>query len=154
MSTYATNPAGIGVGKRYGARSIGGVGGSLIGLDSNLDVVIHIDAADDGGPKSVLIPPLTMLNLDKVFQAAKVAFGAGAVTFTLKPKDAAGVFAAGTAMDPITLATSVDTSTHDINTTATTATYESGQYGAKLTWAFGTAPTLGKGQIVFSGARI
>lgn len=154
MSTYASNPAAIGVGKRYGARTIGGVGGVLIGLDSELDIVIHIDAADDGGEKEVMVPPLAMLDLDKVFQAAKTAFGAGAVTFTLKQRAADGTFAAGTAMDPITLATSIDTSLHDVNVTATTATSESGQYGAKLTWAFGTAPTLGKGQIVFHATRI
>lgn len=154
MSTYASDPAGIGVGKRYGARSIGGVGGNLIGLDSNLDVVIHIDAADDGGPKSVMLPPLAMLDLDKVFQSVKTAFGAGAVTFTLKARASDGTFAAGTAMDAITLGTSIDTSLHDVNTTNTTASYETGQYGAKLTWAFGTAPTLGKGQIVFHATRI
>ena len=38
--------------------------------------------------------------------------------------------------------------------TATTATAATGQYGAKLSWAFGTAPTLGKGQIVFHATRI
>lgn len=154
MSTYASNPAKIGVGKRYGARTIGGVGGNLIGLDSELDVVVHIDAADDGGPKETMLPPFAKFNLDAVFQAAKVAFGAGAVTFTIKQKEAAGTYAAGVNMDPITLATSIGVSEHDVNTTATTATAVTGQYGAKLTWAFGTAPTLGKGQIVFKGTRI
>ena len=154
MSTYAANPAKIGVGKRYGARTIGGVGGNLIGLDSELDVVVHIDAADDGGPKEVMLPPLASFDLNTVFQATKTAFGAGAVTFTIKPKEAAGTFAAGVAMDAITLGTAIGVSNHDVNTTATTATYLTGQYGAKLTWAFGTAPTLGKGQIVFHATRI
>jgi len=89
-----------------------------------------------------------------VFQATKVAFGAGAITFTVRPKEAAGTFAAGTAMDPITLGTAIGTSHHDVNTTATTATFKTGQYGAKLVWTFGTTPTLGKGQIVFHATRI
>lgn len=154
MSTYASNPAAIGVGKRYGARTIGGVGGSLIGLDSEVDVVVHIDAADDGGPKLVMLPPLAMFNLDRVFQSTKTAFGAGAVTFTIHTKKSDGTYNTGTAMDPITLNTSIDTSVHDVNTTATTATYETGQYGAKLVWTFGTTPTLGVGQIVFQATRI
>ena len=154
MSTYESNPAAIGVGKRYGARTIGGVGGTLIGLDSEMDIVVHIDAADDGGPKEVALPPLALIDLNSVFQSVKTAFGAGAVTFTVQAKDADGDYAAGTAMDPITLGTSIDTSLHDVNTTATTASYETGRYGAKLSWAFGTAPTLGKGQIVFHATRI
>jgi hypothetical protein len=154
MSKYVADAAKIGVGKRYGARTIGGVGGNLIGLDSELDVVVHIDAADDGGPKEMMLPPLARVDLDTVFQAAKVAYGAGVVTFTIKPKQADGTFAAGVAMDAITLGTAIGVTMHDVNTTATTATHLTGQYGAKLTWAFGTAPTLGKGQIVFHATRI
>jgi len=154
MSTYASNPAKIGVGKRYGARTIGGVGGNLIGLDSELDIVVHIDAADDGGPKLVMLPPLAAVNLDAVFQSVKTAFGAGAVTFTIHTKNSDGTYNTGTAMDAITLGTSIGTSSHDVNTTATTATAATGQYGAKLVWAFGTAATLGKGQIVFHATRI
>ena len=154
MSTYAANPAKIGVGKRYGARTIGGVGGNLIGLDSELDVVVHIDSADNGGAKLVMLPPFTSVDLDAVFQATKVAFGAGAVTFTIHTKKSDGTYNTGTAMDAITLGTSIGNSSHDVNTTATTATAATGQYGAKLVWAFGTAATLGRGQIVFKGRRI
>jgi hypothetical protein len=154
MSTYAANPAKIGVGKRYGARTIGGVGGSLIGLDSELDVVVHIDAADDGGPKLVMLPPFASVDLDNVFQATKVAFGAGAVSFTIHTKKSDGTYNTGTAMDAITLGTAIGVSSHDVNTTEDEATYLTGQYGAKLVWSFGTTPTLGKGQIVFKGRRI
>lgn len=46
MSTYESNPAGLGVGQRYGARTVGGVNGSFVHNDSQRQVVYDLSAKE------------------------------------------------------------------------------------------------------------
>lgn len=58
MSKYESNPAGLGVGKRYGALSVGGVAGTFRGEGSQREIVWELVAGEivNGVPFTVPLP--------------------------------------------------------------------------------------------------
>lgn len=46
MSNYETDPAGLGIGKRFGARDVGGTGGSYVHNNSEREAVFHLVAGE------------------------------------------------------------------------------------------------------------
>ena len=58
MSTYESNPAGIGVGKRYGPLTVGGVAGELPNTGSQKELVWELAAGEmvTGVPMTLKLP--------------------------------------------------------------------------------------------------
>lgn len=56
--SYETNPAGLGVGKRYGARGIGGVNGTHVQNDSQRELIFDLEAGEPltGTPMTAELP--------------------------------------------------------------------------------------------------
>ena len=57
MAGYQVNPAGIGVGKRYGNLQVGTTDGVLTDSDDGLVAVIKLNCKDVTGPHTISIPP-------------------------------------------------------------------------------------------------
>lgn len=153
---YQANPAGIGVGKRYGRRSINTVDGTLSSKGGKLYVKLHADANDLTGPNYVMVPPFCVVEAYDV--AVKSAVTANTVlTVKMAAKASDGTF--GTANDLSTTPGTTDKLTSgavgqtNIGLTATAANLQTGQYGAKVTIA-PTGMTGGRLEVMLTLKRI
>jgi len=80
MSTYESDPAGIGVGKRYGPLAVGGVAGELPNTGTQKELVFEL-AADEmvtGAPMTLPLPANYLvealyLEVEEAFAASSVA---------------------------------------------------------------------------------
>lgn len=106
MSTYAANPAAIGVGKTYGPAYVGGVVGGTVCKDGKLDLVARLNAGELSRPLKVWLPPFT--KVESLQTIVKVALAGG---YKVK------VGASGTA-----LTTAVDCSTPGVGAVDATLT--------------------------------
>jgi hypothetical protein len=92
MSNYASNPAGLGVGKRYGALSVGGVAGTYRGEGSQREIIFELSAGEitNGVPFTVPLPAdylvqAILLEVETAFAAsstANIAINGGAALST------------------------------------------------------------------------
>jgi hypothetical protein len=76
MSSYASNPAGLGVGKRYGPLLAGGVAGLYRGEGSEREVVVEIAAGETpvGAPLTIAVPDNYLV--DALWVEVETAFAA------------------------------------------------------------------------------
>ncbi len=92
MSSYSSNPAGLGVGKRYGPLGKGGIAGHYKGEGSNREIVYELTAGEvvNGTPFTVPLPAnylvlAIFLEVEVAFAAsstANIAIGGGAALTT------------------------------------------------------------------------
>ena len=152
---YQANPAGIGVGKRYGRRSINTVDGALSTKGGKLYVKLHADANDLTGPNYVLVPPFCVVeSYDVAVKSAVTANTVLAVKMAAKGSD--GTY--GTANDLSTTPGTTDklagtVGQSNIGLTATAANLQTGQYGAKVTIA-PTGMSSGRLEVMLTLKRI
>lgn len=76
MSNYVANPAGLGVGKRYGALKVGGVSGVYRGEGSQQEIVFELTAGEivNGAPFTVPLPANYLVQA--IFLEVETAFAA------------------------------------------------------------------------------
>jgi len=76
MSNYESNPAGLGVGQRYGPRTVGGVNGSFVQNDSQRQVVFDLQAGEPltGTPMTAPLPANYLV--EKIYLEVETAFAA------------------------------------------------------------------------------
>lgn len=77
MSTYAANPAGLGVGKRYGALSLGGMAGVTVGYNGEFRWVAEITAKEQSATDSISMKlPEGYARIKGCWVEVETAFGA------------------------------------------------------------------------------
>ncbi len=76
MSTYVANPAGIGVGKRYGPLNRGGVTGVYRGEGSNREFIFELGAGEPLTGKPVTIPVVAGYVIAAIWVEVETAFAA------------------------------------------------------------------------------
>jgi hypothetical protein len=76
MSTYESNPAGLGVGKRYGAKGIGGTVGEYAHNDSSRELIFEIKAGEplDAATLTKSLPAGYLVN-DVKYEVTEVFLG-------------------------------------------------------------------------------
>ncbi len=76
MSTYETNPAGLGIGKRYGALNRGGVSGVYRGEGSNREFIFELGAKEPLTGKVVTLPVVAGYVVTAIWVEVEEAFAA------------------------------------------------------------------------------
>lgn len=133
---YQSNPSGLGVGKRYGARFIDTKAGVYKSSDSELEAIITINHEDTSSPLEVTLPPYA--EITSVEEMCKEAWSSSKKVI-LKLDGNAIATAAGDA-----LGTTVGTKTA-FTLTTTTANLRTGNEAKKLV---ATPPTDTKGRSI------
>jgi len=100
MSNYESNPAGIGVGKRYGGRYIGGATGVLKTDGSDVDITVILGHDELNGPLNYKLP--AFCEIVGCFVAVEEAFAASS---TVNFKVGSGGTAITTPVDLATVVT-------------------------------------------------
>lgn len=90
MSTYSSNPAGLGVGKRYGPIFAGGMSGAYRGEGSQREIIVELAAFETptGAPLTVQIPDNYLV--ESIHLEVETAF-ASSSTVNLSIKGGAGL---------------------------------------------------------------
>lgn len=76
MSTYAANPAGLGVGKRYGPLNVGGIGGAMNSFGANNELVFEIRAGETAAGLGYTIPLPANFRVETIYVEVETAFAA------------------------------------------------------------------------------
>lgn len=100
MSTYSADPAGLGVGKRYGPLNRGGVVGVYRGDGSTREFIFELGAGEPLTGKVVTIPLVANYLITAIYVEVETAFAASS-TANLSINAGAGL------TTPISLATAV-----------------------------------------------
>lgn len=81
MSTYEADPAGLGVGKRYGPLGVGGVAGDLPSTGSQKEIVFELIAGEifTGGGATLTVPLLPNYLVESLYLEVEEAFAASSV---------------------------------------------------------------------------
>lgn len=88
MSTYESDPAGLGVGKRYGALEAGGIGGRIGGVDASQQVQFMVKAGEDDGLSAQELPLPAYARITKVEANVIAAYAASStIAVTLDGND-------------------------------------------------------------------
>jgi hypothetical protein len=90
MSSYSSNPAGLGVGKRYGQLFAGGMSGHYRGDGAEREIIVEIAAFETptGGPMTVAVPDNYLI--DAIWLEVETAFAASS-TINLSVKGGAAL---------------------------------------------------------------
>ncbi len=74
MSNYEANPAGLGIGKRFGDRKVGGVVGSFVQNDAQREIVFDLAAHEpmSGVPMTVELPANYLV--EEIYLEVETAF--------------------------------------------------------------------------------
>jgi hypothetical protein len=145
MSNYESNPAGIGVGKRYGGRYIGGATGVLKTDGSDVDITVILGHDELNGPLNYKLP--AFCEIVGCFVAVEEAFAASS---TVNFKVGSG----GTAITtPVDLATAgiLEVGLTGLAPTKTGATSEDLVVTPD---AAALASTVGKAKLVIKARRV
>lgn len=100
MSTYVANPAGLGVGKRYGPLNRGGVVGVYRGEGSTREFIFELGAGEPASGRVMTIPMVANYVITNIWVEVEEAFAASS-TANLSVNGGAGL------TTPISLATAV-----------------------------------------------
>lgn len=76
MSTYAANPAGLGVGKRYGPLNVGGIGGEMKSLGANREIVFELRAGETQAGLGYTLPLPANFRVEAIYVEVETAFAA------------------------------------------------------------------------------
>lgn len=76
MSTYATNPAGLGVGKRYGPLNVGGIGGEFNSFGANREIVFEIRAGETAAGLGYTLMLPANYRVETIYLEVETAFAA------------------------------------------------------------------------------
>lgn len=77
MSNYSTNPAGLGVGKRYGSLSTGGIAGEYEKDGANREIIFEIKA---GETQAITLPLPAFYRVETIYYEVETAFAASSTT--------------------------------------------------------------------------
>jgi len=76
MSTYAANPAGLGVGKRYGPLGVGGIGGEYVTSGANREIIFEITAGETQAGLGFTLPLPANYRVETIYFEVETAFAA------------------------------------------------------------------------------
>jgi hypothetical protein len=139
MSTYAANPAGLGVSKRYGALGVGGVGGEYATYGANREIVFEITAGETQAGLGFTLPLPANYRVETIYYEVETAFAASSTCNV-----AIGGGAALTT--PISLATAVAVTSVALTGLANTSALVSNNVVFSVN-ANGIASTTGKARV-------
>jgi len=76
MSNYATNPAGLGVGKRYGPLNVGGIGGEMNSFGANREIVFELRAGETAAGLGFTLALPANFRVETIYYEVESAFAA------------------------------------------------------------------------------
>lgn len=76
MSKYAANPAGLGVGKRYGPLGVGGTGGEYNAFGANREIIFEVTAGETQAGLGFTLPLPAGYRVETIYYEVETAFAA------------------------------------------------------------------------------
>ncbi len=118
MSVYESNPAGLGVGQRYGARTVGGVNGSFVQNDSQRQVVFDLAANEPMAGVPMTAELRSGYLIEEIYLEVETAFAATS-TANLSINGGAGLSTAISLVNVLPLTTIALTGLANLSATST-----------------------------------